>query len=190
MSDKICSKCGTNLTEIRSGERKSLRDLRADKEQLAQDVRALTKQLGRQDERNGVADHGYIRPLLSKLTHTFLTLEEAADARRGTEQRAQMRYKRADSSGDEGASTRWARNLRNEGLRDIRRWLDKVDAIIEDKYNPPPKPPKARCGYRDCLMYDTWQKGVGGIPLIHCSYCSRPFSPGQIKNQPEMAEAQ
>lgn len=182
----VCTKCGTNLKELRDSERKSVRDLRIDKEQLERDLRALKKQLGRQDNHTGLSDHGYIRPLLSKLTDTFLTLEEAADPRRGAELSAQMRYRRADSTANEGASTRWARNLINEGLRDIRRWVNKVDAILEDSYQPPEKPPKARCGNRDCPAFDNVQTGRVGIPFTHCPACATPFSPGRIQNQPAL----
>lgn len=188
MDDFICEKCGTNLTELREGERKTIRDLRQDLEEARREVQALRKQLAKSDRRD-LSDHGYIRPLLSKLTDTFLILEEAGDPRRGTERRGQMRYRRADSTADEGASTRWARHLINEGIRDIRRWINKVDAIIEDQYTPPPKPPKGRCRRRSCDAYDVWQTGKVGIPFTHCGTCAHPFAESEMRNQPAMEGA-
>lgn len=115
------------------------------------------------------------RAFLHRLIATLATLDEAGDPRQGNLLSAQMRYKRPDSSGDEGSSTRWARDLHKKITRTIGQLLDEADAKMAGTWKPPIRQ-QVRCIKDGCELYgkrvDRWFGPRNSIEMTHCVRCN------------------
>lgn len=115
------------------------------------------------------------RDHLHRLIDMLVTLDEAGDPRQGNLLSAQMRYRKADSSGDEGSSTRWARDLHKKILATIRRALDEADAKMAGTWKPPIRE-QMRCVNAKCTLYgqrvDRWFGPRNSIEMTHCVRCN------------------
>lgn len=115
------------------------------------------------------------------LRRLLADLEEAGDPLSGSPIGAQMRVKRADSSKDEGANTRWARRLQRKVMLDVRRAVSEFEARVDGSWKPVPKE-RGRCWNRRCPRYSVSlpvfvEDSAGSrVELTHCVACGGKLS--------------
>ena len=115
--------------------------------------------------------------LVNRLIGTLHALEEAGDPKRSTPIEGQMRVSRANSEKDEGAATRWARQLEYRIHNDLKRLLNEHDQKVQGDWKPRTKPAKVRCIYKTCEVYGKRIPRYVGpnneIELVRCPKCDK-----------------
>lgn len=118
------------------------------------------------------------KALADRLKNVLLGLDEAGDPTRSVAITAQGHYRRPDSSADEGASTRWARELHRKVHRVVKPLLDEYELRVRDEWKPPLKLEKVRCRNRKCKV-ERIPRFVGpgsSIELVRCPTCDHALS--------------
>lgn len=171
-TDKSCSACRRPFDDNAPDPLriKELRHQLATAQRENQELRAL-------DPTNGLDRAN--RELARLLIATLVSLEEAGDAMTGNAPLAQMRVKRADSSADPGAATRWARDLNRRIIKTLHKTITDLvgeyEARVAGTYQPP-KREQVRCVKDNCkYAYKRLDRYVGPkgspIELTHCQNC-------------------
>lgn len=93
------------------------------------------------------------RQLVQNLYKTLQALEEAGDPLRSSEIGGQTRMTLDGSEADEGAATRWARNMERQFHRRVGDLLSEVEAKLAGAWKPSPPREKVRCVRKSCSVY-------------------------------------
>ncbi len=166
------SKTTSTSTTLDPG-RQTERDLRAKVNDLEKSVRSYEVRLDNSDPLKGLDNDA--RKLIDRLTNTLIALQEAGAAIRSSPLEAQMRYGRPDSTADEGAATRWARDLEKRIHRKLNPLLTEYDLRVEGRWKPRPRSEKVWCRNSSCeaknKRIDKYHGPGDTIEMVTCQEC-------------------
>ena len=166
-------KSASTTTTLDPG-RQTERDLRAKVGDLEKSVRTYQVLLNKSDPLKGLDTDA--RKLIDRLTNTLIALQEAGAAIRSSPLEAQMRFRRPDSTGDEGAATRWARDLEKRIHRKLNPLLNEYDMRVEGRWKPRPRSEKVWCRNSTCeaknKRVDRYVGPGNAIEMVTCQKCS------------------
>jgi len=169
----------TKTTVLEPGSQRE-RELRAQVAELQQENANLEIRLAAADPWKNLDKRS--QALLDRLTRTLTELHNLADPLRSSPIEAQMGYKHADSTIDEGKPTRFWRDFENRLHRTINPILNEFEQRLADKWKPPPNPEMVWCRNTSC---ETPNKRIprfvgprkARIELTQCPTCGGRLTP-------------
>lgn len=126
--------------------------------------------------------------LVTRLIASFMALDTAAHPLRGTPLDGQARYKRPDSSVDEGAATRWARDATKQLTSRVSGALNEADDRLAGTWQPTERRARVWCGNDACPNRGRKIPQFVGpgesIQLTRCPTCDKPLGTTPLPPRP------